>query len=320
MHTQMSALNEDANWRKKALAVLRAGGVVGVPTETVYGLAGDATRADAVAAIYAAKGRPAHNPLIAHVADIAMAERLAVFDDRARKLAEAFWPGPLTLVLPLQDGAGLAATVTAGGDSLAVRCPRGPLRELAEALGAPLAAPSANRSGHVSSTSAHHVLSDLQGRIPLILDGGATKLGLESTILDVRGPDAILLRPGAIDVEELEAVLEQNIIAATTSGTAPVAPGQLASHYAPNVPVRLNVPAKDVRAGEAYLGFGHHGLDGHPNLSQAGDLSEASERLYAALRTLDSQNPTAIAIAPIPGSGLGQALNDRLQRAAAPRG
>ncbi|MFN3226463.1 MAG: L-threonylcarbamoyladenylate synthase [Hyphomicrobiales bacterium] len=316
----MSALNDDANWRKKALAVLRAGGVVGVPTETVYGLAGDATRADAVAAIYAAKGRPAHNPLIAHVADLAMAERLAVFDDRARKLAEAFWPGPLTLVLPLQDGAGLAAAVTAGGESLAVRYPRGPLRELAEALGAPLAAPSANRSGHVSSTSAHHVLSDLQGRIPLILDGGATKLGLESTILDVRGPDAILLRPGAIDAEKLEAVLEHNIIAATTSGAAPVAPGQLASHYAPNVPVRLNVPAKDVRAGEAYLGFGHHALDGHPNLSQAGDLAEASERLYAALRTLDKQNPTAIAIAPIPGGGLGQALNDRLQRAAAPRG
>lgn len=320
MHTQMSALNDDANWRKKALAVLRAGGVVGVPTETVYGLAGDATRADAVAAIYAAKGRPAHNPLIAHVADLAMAERLAVFDDRARKLAEAFWPGPLTLVLPLQDRAGLAAAVTAGGDSLAVRCPRGPLRELAEALGAPLAAPSANRSGHVSSTSAHHVLSDLQGRIPLILEGGATKLGLESTILDVRGPDAILLRPGAIDVEKLEAVLEHNIIVATTSGAAPVAPGQLASHYAPNVPVRLNVPAKDVRAGEAYLGFGHHALDGHPNLSQAGDLAEASERLYAMLRALDKQNPTAIAIAPIPGGGLGQALNDRLQRAAAPRG
>jgi L-threonylcarbamoyladenylate synthase len=320
MHTQMSALNDDAELAKKGTGVLRAGGVVGVPTETVYGLAGDATRADAVAAIYAAKGRPAHNPLIAHVADLAMAERLAVFDDRARKLAEAFWPGPLTLVLPLQDGAGLAPAVTAGGDSLAVRCPRGPLRELAEALGAPLAAPSANRSGHVSSTSAHHVLSDLQGRIPLILDGGATKLGLESTILDVRGPDAILLRPGAIDVEKLEAVLGHNIIAATTSGAAPVAPGQLASHYAPNVPVRLNVPAKDVRAGEAYLGFGHHALDGHPNLSQAGDLAEASERLYAMLRMLDKQNPSAIAIAPIPGGGLGQALNDRLQRAAAPRG
>lgn len=165
METLILALNEPT-WRDRALGVLRAGGVVGVPTETVYGLAGDATRADAVAAIYAAKGRPSHNPLIAHVADLRMAERLALFDARALKLANAFWPGPLTLVLPLREVAGLAPAVTAGGDSLAVRCPSGPLRELAEALDAPLAAPSANRSGHVSSTTAHHVLSDLEGRIP----------------------------------------------------------------------------------------------------------------------------------------------------------
>ncbi len=324
VRTELISLTDDADWRDKALGVMRAGGVVGVPTETVYGLAGDASRADAVAAIYAAKGRPAHNPLIAHVADLAMAERLAVFNARAHSLADAFWPGPLTLVLPLRDGAHLAPTVTAGGDSLAVRCPCGPLRELADALGAPLAAPSANRSGHVSSTNAHHVLSDLQGRIPLILDGGATKLGLESTIVDLRGPDPILLRPGAIDTERLEAVLDQKIALATTSDAtsdgAPVAPGQLASHYAPSVPVRLNVLPGGVREGEAYLGFGEHAREGHANLSKTSDLAEAGEQLYAELRTLDELKPTAIAIAPIPRNGLGQALNDRLKRAAAPRG
>jgi L-threonylcarbamoyladenylate synthase len=319
MRTQIIPINDHAGWRHKALGVLHAGGVVGVPTETVYGLAGDATRADAVAAIYAAKGRPAHNPLIAHIADLAMAERYVVFDDRARMLAETFWPGPLTLVLPLREGAGLAPAVTAGGDSLAVRCPSGPLRDLAEALNAPLAAPSANRSGHVSSTSAHHVLSDLQGRIPLILDGGATKLGLESTIVDARGPQVVLLRPGAVDANRLETVLAETIIATNASVAAPVAPGQLASHYAPSVPVRLNVLPDQVRASEAYLGFGDHALDGHPNLSKMSDLAEAGERLYALLRALDDQTPTAIAIAPIPTDGLGQALNDRLQRAAAPR-
>jgi L-threonylcarbamoyladenylate synthase len=320
MHTEMFPINDGSAWLEKALAVLRTGGVVGVPTETVYGLAGDATRADAVAAIYAAKGRPAHNPLIAHVADLEMAERYAVFNDRARQLADTFWPGPLTLVLPLSTDADLAPAVTAGGDSLAVRCPLGPLRDLADALGHPLAAPSANLSGHVSSTSAHHVLSDLQGRIPLILDGGATSLGLESTILDMRGETPVLLRPGAVDAECLEATLGAPFT--TTTGDpsdVPVAPGQLASHYAPRVPVRLNVLPQDVKQGEAYLGFGQHALPEHANLSASGDVSAAAEVLYAALRTLDQQRPTAIAIAPIPTEGLGRALADRLQRAAAPR-
>ncbi|MEQ8656634.1 MAG: L-threonylcarbamoyladenylate synthase [Hyphomicrobiales bacterium] len=321
MHTHIAPINDSSDWQVKALAILRAGGVVGVPTETVYGLAGDATRSDAVASIYAAKARPSHNPLIAHVSDLQMAEHYAIFDGRARKLAEAFWPGPLTLVLPLMGGAGLAPAVTAGGDSLAVRCPRGPLRDLVQALGHPLAAPSANLSGHVSSTSAHHVLSDLQGRIPLILDGGPTLMGLESTILDMRPDVPVLLRPGAVDIDDLEAVFGAPLIATTEDqADAPVAPGQLASHYAPRVAVRLNVLPHELRLGEAYLGFGKNNLIDHMNLSPNGDVREAAEGFYAALRSLDQQRPSAIAIAPIPNGGLGQALADRLRRAAAPRG
>ncbi|MFK7793698.1 MAG: L-threonylcarbamoyladenylate synthase [Devosiaceae bacterium] len=319
-----------AGWQDAALTVLRAGGVVGVPTETVYGLAGDATNPDAVAAIYAAKGRPSHNPLIAHMADVDMAQRYAVLDERVLALADAFWPGPLTMVLPLAPDADLATTlapslapslapaVTAGGDSLAVRCPRGPLGELARLLNRPIAAPSANKSGHISPTIAHHVLSDLQGGIPLILDGGPTKLGLESTIVDMRGMP-VLLRPGAITGEAIEAVLGFALPSDTSPQEAPVAPGQLASHYAPGAPVRLNVLPGDVRPGEAYLGFGDHQLARHPTLSASGSLEEAAEQLYSALRTLDKSKPTGIAIAPIPTTGLGQALNDRLSRAAAPR-
>jgi L-threonylcarbamoyladenylate synthase len=319
MHTQILKLDDDGRWLDAALAVLRSGGVVGVPTETVYGLAGDATRADAVAAIYAAKGRPSHNPLIAHVADRAMAERYAAFDARAHKLAEAFWPGPLTLVLPLTANAGLAPAVTAGGDSLAVRCPKGPLRRLAETLDHPLAAPSANRSGHISATRAEHVMADLGGRIGLILDGGSTAHGLESTIVDMRGQEPVLLRPGAVDADRIEAVLGTALTHSLASTDAPVAPGQLASHYAPRVPVRLNVAPQDVRAGEAYLGFGAHALPGHLTLSASGDVGEAAEGLYAALRALDAQHPIAIAVAPIPTDGLGLALTDRLKRAAAPK-
>jgi len=318
MKTMITQL-DNPDWLEKALAVLRVGGVVGVPTETVYGLAGDATRGDAVAAIYTAKGRPAHNPLIAHVADLGMAERYAVFDDRAHNLAQAFWPGPLTLVLPLKDGANLAPAVTAGGNSLAVRCPRGPLRDLAIALDHPLAVPSANMSGHVSATTAHHVLSDLQNRIPLIVDGGPTVMGLESTILDMRDDVPVLLRPGAVDIESLESALGAPMATSKENAEAPVAPGQLASHYAPHVPVRLNVLPQDVKQGEAYLGFGKNDLSGHTNLSPSGNVHEAAEGLYAALRALDQQRPTAIAVAPIPTYGLGQALADRLQRAAAPR-
>ena len=305
-----------------ALEVLRDGGTVAVPTETVYGLAGNATRADAVAAIYAAKGRPSHNPLIAHVAGLAMAERFGVFDDRARALALAFWPGPLTLVVPLRPDAGLAPAVTAGHDSLALRCPRGPLRDLSEALGAPLAAPSANRSGHVSATSAAHVMDDLGGRIAMIVDDGPTPLGLESTIVDMRGQRPVLLRPGAVAADAIEAALGTSLAQAQSQSNDhdPVAPGQLTSHYAPGAPVRLDVLPGDVREGEAYLGFGGHSLAGHANLSESGDLEEAAGQLYAALRDLDRQQPSAIAVAPLPATGLGEALRDRLKRAAAPKG
>lgn len=300
--------------------MLEGGGILGVPTETVYGLAGDATCEDAIAAIYAAKGRPANNPLIVHVASLDMGERYAWFSATARRLAEAFWPGPLTLVLPLKQGAGLADAVTAGGDSLALRCPQGPLGELSKALDRPLAAPSANRSGHVSATSAAHVRGDLDGRIGLILDGGPSRLGLESTILDLRHAPRIL-RPGALDGDELAAVLGQPIpMADGAEDKAPVAPGQLSSHYAPSVPVRTDVLPGDLRPGEAYLGFGGHTLAGHANLSPSGDVEEAARQLYSALRTSDRPGISGIAIAPIPQAGVGLALANRLRRAAAPRG
>lgn len=298
-----------------ALETLRAGGVVAVPTETVYGLAGDATNADAVASIYAAKGRPSHNPLIAHIADLAMGEHYAAFSDMARALADAFWPGPLTMVLPLEEDAGLAPAVTAGGKSLAVRCPRGALGELAQQLGRPLAAPSANRSGHVSPTTAMHVQDDLGGRIPLILDGGTTQIGLESTIIDMRAAPK-LLRAGALDIQAIEAALKRPVAVDLGTAENPVAPGQLASHYAPNALVRLNVLPGDVRFGEVYLGFGKHRLTGQPNLSAAGNLAEAAAGLYGALRDADARGPASIAVAPIPQDGLGAAINDRLKRAA----
>lgn len=317
--TKTIPLDAQAEWRTEALSVLEDGGIVGVPTETVYGLAGDATRSDVIASIYAAKGRPAYNPLIVHVADLAMGERYGVFSDTARRLAKAFWPGPLTLVVPLKSRAGLADAVTAGGDSLAVRCPQGPLGELSKALDRPLAAPSANRSGHVSATSAAHVFEDLGGRIGMILDGGPSRLGVESTIVDLRG-DPQILRPGALSCDDLAEVLGAALTMADGAEDAkPVAPGQLSSHYAPSVPVRLDVLPGDVRNDEAYLGFGVHALEGHENLSPVGDLNEAASRLYAALRDCDRPGVLGIAIAPFPADGLGQALANRLQRAAAPR-
>lgn len=318
--TTTIALDGDGRWKAAAVAALRAGNIVGVPTETVYGLAGDATSESAVASIYAAKGRPSHNPLIVHVADADMAERYAAFSDDARDLAEAFWPGPLTIVLPLRRNVKLAAAVTAGGDSLAIRCPQGPLRELAEAVDRPIAAPSANKSGHVSSTSAQHVLDDLGGQISLILDGGPSSMGLESTIIDMRGAPRIL-RPGALPSEDLSDVLGKRV--SVTDGAEPdrpVAPGLLSSHYAPSVPVRLDVLPEDVRAKEAYLGFGEHQLEGHENLSPSCSLDEAASALYAALRRQDRPENAGIAVAPLPRDGLGEALANRLKRAAAPRG
>lgn len=319
MRTEIIQHDPDSNWENAALRVLRAGGVVGVPTETVYGLAGDATNAEGVAAIYAAKGRPSHNPLIVHVADQAMAEHYALFSPLAGTLSKAFWPGPLTLVLPRRENAPLASAVTAAGDSLAVRCPTGPLNALARALDSPLAAPSANLSGHVSATTAQHVLDDLGGVIPLIIDGGPAAHGLESSIVDVREDVPVLLRPGAISREAIEAVIGSPLAMKDSAGAAPVAPGLLASHYAPRVPVRLDVLPDDVEKGEAYLGFGEHALSRHQTLSASGDLSEAATKLYSTLRELDQRQPKGIAVAPIPKTGLGLALVNRLKRAAAPR-
>ena len=310
---------DDPDWKTRATALLEAGELVAVPTETVYGLAGDATNPQAVAAIFTAKGRPAHNPLIVHVADLAMAQRHAVLDARAVMLAEHFWPGPLTLVAPLRPDAGLAQAVAAGGDSLALRCPDGALRALARHLDRPLAAPSANRSGHVTATSADHVLADLEGRIAMVLDGGPTRVGVESTILDVRGETPVILRPGGVSAEALAGVLSGAVATNDRAQAAPSAPGLLASHYAPTKPVLLNVLPGEVPVGFLYLGFGDHALEGSPTLSATGSLDEAAAGLFAALRDLDGHQGAGIAIAPIPERGLGAAINNRLKRAAAPR-
>jgi L-threonylcarbamoyladenylate synthase len=299
----------------RAARLLRAGLLVAIPTETVYGLAGDASDARAIAEIFAAKKRPRFNPLIVHVADTSAAARLAVFDDRARKLAAAFWPGPLTLVLPRKPDSPIALLATAGLDTLALRVPAHPVaRALIRAAGRPLAAPSANRSGRVSPTTAQHVAAELGPRVSLILDGGACKVGIESTVLDLTGHRAVLLRPGGIAREAIEALVGK--LARPRAGGKIRSPGQLASHYAPDRPLRVN--ARAPRAGEAYLGFGAQ-LHATLNLSSKRDLAEAAANLFAALRTLDRAPFKAIAVAPIPPHGLGLAINDRLKRAAAPR-
>nr|WP_295664004.1 L-threonylcarbamoyladenylate synthase [Polymorphobacter sp.] len=292
----------------RAVALLAKGHVVALPTETVYGLAGDATDPAAVAAIYAAKGRPGFNPLIVHVVDLAAAERLVEVDAIARALATRFWPGPLTLVLPARPGNGIAPEVTAGLATLAVRVPAHPvMRAVLAAFGRPLAAPSANASGTISPTTAAHVAATLGGRIPLIVDGGATPGGLESTIVRIDGGRVSLLRPGGIDAALL----------GIDSEAAPgiVAPGQLASHYAPAQPLRLD--ATSAEAGEYLIGFG--AVAGDTTLSAAGDLNEAAARLFAALHLAQASGAARIAVAPIPATGVGAAINDRLRRAAAPR-
>jgi L-threonylcarbamoyladenylate synthase len=293
--------------------ILRRGRLVIMPTETVYGLAGDATNPDAVAAIYAAKGRPHFNPLIIHVQDAIAARRQGVFDARAESLAAAFWPGPLTLVLPRRPDSPIAELACAGLSSVALRAPAHPkAQELLWSAGRPLAAPSANRSGRISPTTAEDADAEFNGAIPT-LDGGPCEAGLESTIvaLPPDGP-AALLRPGAIPRAAIEAVIGP--LSAPKPGRVS-APGMLSSHYAPTAPVRLN--ALEKHPGERLLGFGP--MAGDLNLSPSGDLKEAAARLYAALRALDAQNPEAIAVAPIPKDGLGEAINDRLARAAAPR-
>lgn len=314
METERIAADEAGIAR--AATLLRAGRLVAFATETVYGLGADATNAKAVAAIYRAKGRPDFNPLIAHVPDRAAAEALVALPETGRALAAAFWPGPLTLVAPMRPGQGIAPAVTAGLSTLAVRVPAHPVaRALLAAVGRPVAAPSANPSGRVSPTRADHVLDGLDGRIDAVLDAGACKVGLESTIVGFEGEDAILLRPGGVTAEEILAI--PGLTLRDREGGAITAPGQLASHYAPRASLRLDADAP--HEGELWLGFGPGPVG--ESLSVTGDLAEAAARLFDRLRAVDARAAPGqtIAVARIPETGLGRAINDRLRRAAAPR-
>jgi L-threonylcarbamoyladenylate synthase len=307
-----------------AARCLADGGLVGFPTETVYGLGADATNPRAVAGIYQAKGRPSFNPLIAHVSDLVAARKIARFDALATRLAETFWPGPLTLVLSKAEGCAVADLATAGLDTVAIRIPAHPVaREILRAFGGPVVAPSANISGHVSPTTAAHVQSDLSGRIDLIVDGGAVEVGVESTVVGCF-ETPMLLRPGGLPREEIERVLGRALAAVPTEmageTAAPLAPGMLASHYAPRTPVRL--AADRVEPGEALLAFGPRMVAGSDNaiavmnLSERGDLAEAAANLFGYLRSLDTTGASGIAVMPVPDHGLGEAINDRLRRAA----
>jgi L-threonylcarbamoyladenylate synthase len=309
-------LTPDAAGIAEAARLLAAGELVAFPTETVYGLGGDARSDTAVARIFAAKGRPSFNPLIVHLPDLAAVEAVAHAGPRARDLARAFWPGPLTLVLPVIEGA-VSPLVTAGLPTVAVRVPAHPLAQaLLRAFGGPVAAPSANPSGRVSPTRADHVIEALSGRIAAVLDGGPCAVGLESTIVSA-DPLPILLRPGGLPAEAVEAALGEPL-APAGDAPKPSSPGQLASHYAPGAPVRLDATA--ARPGEVLVGFGP--VRGVLTLSETGDLVEAAARLFQSLRDADRLAGPAgrIAVAPVPETGLGRAINDRLRRAAAPRG
>lgn len=309
----------------EALYLLAAAKPVAIPTETVYGLAADATDPTAITRIYETKGRPRFNPLICHMADLAMAERYAVFDPISRLLATKFWPGPLTIVLPMKAGSGIHPLATAGLDTVGVRVPMGLAGELIRRFGKPLAAPSANSSGKISPTTAAHVDADLGDRIDLIIDGGACRVGVESTIIKIEDDRIRLLRPGGIAAETIEALTGCEVERPKTSGIAAIeAPGMLASHYAPNAAVRLNATA--VEPGEALIGFGSHNLSGESaarivlNLSLDGNMQEAAANLFDYLQKADASGASGIAVSPIPDTGLGEAINDRLLRAAAPRG
>lgn len=307
-------LPPDTNGITQAADLLQQGGLVSFPTETVYGLGADATNDLAVARIFEAKGRPRFNPLIAHVADTEMAQRFVHWNDTAEVLAKAFWPGPLTLVLPIRPNSGLSPLVTADLDSLAVRVPAHPVaHRLLQAFGGPVAAPSANPSGKISPTSAAHVLAGLDGRVDAVVDGGDCAVGLESTIVGLLGAPT-LLRPGGVPHEAIEAALGHSLATDTSPDTL-IAPGQMSSHYAPGASVRLN--ADHFEAGELRLGFGDVACD--LNLSPSGDLVEAAANLFHHLHALDAMEGDKIAVSPIPSTGLGQAINDRLGRAAAPR-
>jgi L-threonylcarbamoyladenylate synthase len=312
---------------KAAARILHDGGLVAFPTETVYGLGADATNGVAVAKLYAAKDRPSFNPLIAHVSDLAAARQIASFNDAANRLA-AFWPGPLTLVLPKNPDCPVAELATAGLETVAVRVPAHRVaRDLLAIFGRPIVAPSANRSGHVSPTDAQHVLADLDGRVNLVLDGGSTPVGVESSIVACIENSTQLLRPGGLPRADLERALGHplmpEVAAINDADEAPIAPGMLTSHYAPRARIRLN--ADCVHAGEAVLAFGAKYPIGEQqaamllNLSERGDLVEAAANLFSHLRALDASGVANIAVMPVPFEGLGEAINDRLARAAAPR-
>jgi L-threonylcarbamoyladenylate synthase len=319
-------LPADAGAIGQAARCLAAGGLVAFPTETVYGLGADATDGQAVARLYEAKGRPAFNPLISHVVDADAAGALARLNADAARLAQTFWPGPLTLVLPKAAGCAVSELATAGLDSIAVRVPRHEVAQtILQTFGKPVVAPSANRSGHVSPTTATHVQADLRGRIDLIVDGGATTVGVESTIVACLD-EPRLLRPGGVPRQAIERALGRPLAGASrtaAAGEAPLAPGMLPSHYAPRAPLRLN--AGGAESGEALLAFGAEpaGAAEHAvrvlNLSPRGDLIEAAANLFAHLRALDAAGASAIAVMPVPRTGLGEAINDRLARAATPR-
>jgi L-threonylcarbamoyladenylate synthase len=305
---------------ERAADLLRAGELVAFPTETVYGLGADATNDAAVARIFAAKDRPSFNPLIVHVARSGAAERLAIFDERARLAARHFWPGPISLILRRRPDSGLSLLASAGLDTVALRVPiHGVDLDLLMETARPIAAPSANRSGRVSPTTAQHVAAELGDRVALILDGGPCPIGLESTVLDLTATVPLVLRPGGVTLEALTDVLGHIEVAGATEGT-PRSPGRLPSHYAPALPVRLD--ATEARPGEALLAFGPTPPSGFAEvlfLSQNGDLVEAAANLFAMLRRLDRPDFSGIAVMPVPEKGLGRAINDRLRRAAAPR-
>ncbi|MFD1159193.1 L-threonylcarbamoyladenylate synthase [Roseovarius aestuarii] len=311
---QTRVFSPDADGYDAAASALRDGGLVAFPTETVYGLGGDARNDMAVARIFEAKARPRFNPLIVHVNSISAAREFVEWPDQADILAQAFWPGPMTLVLPLKPGTGLSPLVTADLPTLAIRVPAHPVAQnLLATFGGPVAAPSANPSGRISPTTADHVLAGLNGKIAAVLDGGACEVGVESTILGLAGTPT-LLRPGGLPVEAIEAALHDTLD--TRGNCDPLtAPGQLASHYAPNAQVRLEATEK--RTGEVLLGFGP--VDADLNLSPAGDLTEATANLFRHLHSLDAMGAETIAVSPIPNHGLGRAINDRLRRAASPR-
>lgn len=309
---------------ERACAVLAEGEPVAIPTETVYGLAADATNPDAISRIYEMKGRPRFNPLISHVSDMAMAEAHVRFDPVSRRLAEAFWPGPLTLILPQRPESTVHALASAGLDTLGIRMPDGFSRRVIARFGRPLAAPSANTSGKISPTSAAHVDADLGEKLKLILDAGPAEIGLESTIIKVDGDEIRLLRPGGLDATEIERLLDRPVIRPETAGATIEAPGMLASHYAPGAAVRLD--ATDVRSGEALIRFGGDRIANEEqaavilDLSPTGSLREAAANLFDYMKRADASGAATIAFGPIPSEGLGEAIIDRLQRAAAPRG